>query len=122
MSSVSGSTQIRIDSEVKLTLEKYRDSIRGLKTHSDAIESLLTYHTGSERDKELEAKKSDSEKKRRGLEDITLGRDRKEVLILFKEKYGMPDLNSMFDVMLHHFETADKLSMDTVHLLLSLRK
>ncbi|OMD76588.1 hypothetical protein [Paenibacillus odorifer] len=121
MSSVSGSTQIRIDSEVKLTLEEYRDTVR-LKTHSDAIESLLTYHTGSERDKALEARNSESEKKRRGLEDITLGRDRKQILVLFKEKYGMPDLNSMFDVMLHHFETADKLSMDTVHLLLSLRK
>ncbi|MEK3837942.1 hypothetical protein [Paenibacillus sp. FSL R7-0128] len=122
MSSVSGSTQIRIDSGVKLELESYRDTVRMVKTHSEAIEKLLSYHKLSEREKAENAKTADAEKKRRGLEDITLGRDRKELLIVFKERYGMPDLNSMLDVMIRHFEKAEALSMDTVHLLLSLRK
>lgn len=122
MSSVTGSTQIRIDSGVKLKLESYRDTVSGLKTHSDAIERLLSYHASAEREKAENGKAAEIEKKRRGLEDVTLGRDRKEVLILFKEKYGLPDLNSMLDVLLHHFETAESLSKDTVHLLLSLRK
>ncbi|OBZ15201.1 hypothetical protein A8L34_29525 [Bacillus sp. FJAT-27264] len=123
MSSVTGSTQVRIGTGVKLELESYRDNFLGPKsTHSDAVERLLSYYASSEKEKAADHKAADLEKKRRGYEDVTLGRDRKELLTVFQEKYGLPDLNAMLDVMLHHFETSDSLSKVTVDLLLSLRK
>lgn len=106
MSSVSDSTQIRIAVGVKQDLEKHQSTMRSHSkiTHSDTISALLEYHVTSERQKVSAAKEAETEKKRRGLEDITLGESRKKFLIAHKEKYGFTDPNALIDTLLLYYE------------------
>lgn len=112
MSTVN-STQIRIELGVKSDLEGRRDQ-HGKKTHSDTI-ALLLHMVGSYEDDAKERYEQDrQEQQRRADEDVVLGAIRKKTLVDLQAKLKLGSLNQVVDLLVHHFETSETISKETL--------
>jgi hypothetical protein len=107
----TGSTQIRIDLETKTKLEELRDNHFRVKTHSDAINSLMEYKIRSDKQISNMHESNASERQRKQLEDLTLGQERKANLLNLQKHLGFRDPNHLIDFLIalyDHSETIPK--------------
>lgn len=120
MSTIS-STQIRIDGQVKLDLEHVRDNVFNCKTHSFAIQRLLIKRETLERIVNEMKSEAEQEKRRQQEQDLCLGVDRKNELKALGKSLGISDPVVMVDFLIHHFNSSDVVSKDTMIFLAKLR-
>jgi hypothetical protein len=96
------SAPMRIDVDVKSELETLKDRFHA-KTHSDAVQKLITYYNSNERQRETDRQEREREKQRRNAEDVHLGGGRKEALTKFQNSYHFRSPADAIDFLLEAF-------------------
>jgi glucose-6-phosphate-specific signal transduction histidine kinase len=115
------SLPIRIDSDVKTELESLRDNQLRVKTHSNAIEKLITYYKNNEQQKREDFEKGQAEKKRQEQTMVTLGSELKQEYIELGMELGLKSEGTILQFLLEHFKNSSSIDKETLKTLLYLK-
>ena len=106
-------THVRVSLDIKSELESIKEKYRHVSSASDAVRHLIDENKrlGEELSRSVEEERE--KKKRRGLEDLKLGHQRKSALVDLQQSLGLHNPNQLIDFLLEHYHNSPHLDKST---------
>lgn len=105
---------IQLEDYVKAELERYKNEVFRVKTHSDAVSKLMEKVKSDDKEIKKLQESIRREKERHEKEDINLGEQRKYALLSLMKILRLTDIVDVFDFLIMHYETSDKVSREII--------